>query len=62
MPLNPAGIGLIFDDELLQDQRFGKRDHRAIDAVDMPLEGDDAEHEGEHRRNDQVRRSLQRAC
>ena len=46
-------IGLIFDDELLKDQGFGKRDHRAIDAVYMPLEGDDAENEREYRRNDQ---------
>ena len=32
---------------------FGERDHRAVDAVDVPLEGDDAEDEGEQRRNDQ---------
>ncbi len=48
-----AGIGLILDDELLQDQRFGERDHRAIDPVDVALEGDDAEEEGEQHRHRQ---------
>ena len=38
-----AGIGLILDDEVLEDEQFGERDHRAIDAVDVALEGDNAE-------------------
>ena len=57
-----ASIGLILDDEVLEDQRFGERDHRAIDAVDMPLEGDDAENEGEQRRNHQRAEDRERAC
>ena len=57
-----AGVGLILDDELLQDQRLGERDHGAVDAVDVPLEGDDAEDEGEQRRDDERRQRRRTAC
>ena len=51
-----AGVGLVFDDEFLKDQRFRERDHRAIDPVDVALEGNDPEDErqqdGEEQRAD----------
>ena len=50
-----AGVGLILDDELLQDQRLGQGDDGAVDAIDVALEGDDAEDEGEQRRDRQRR-------
>ena len=57
-----AGIGLILDDEVLEDERFGERDHRAIDAVDVPLEGDDAEQEAPAASEPPARRKRQTAC
>ncbi len=50
-----AGVRLIFDDEFLKDERFGESDDRAVDAIDVALEGYDSEDEGQHRWNDQRR-------
>ena len=60
--VEPARVGLILDDEFLEDQRFGERDHRAIDAVDVPLEGDHAENEGEQRRDGERADDGERQC
>ena len=46
-----AGIGLILDDEVLEDERLGERDHRAVDAVDVAFERDHAEQKRQQRRN-----------
>ena len=48
-----ARVCLILDDELLKYQGLPQSDHRAIDAVDVPLEGNDTKQKGEQRRHDQ---------
>src|ERR1700730_4416357 len=51
--IEPASVSLIFNNEILEDERLGERDHRTVDAIDVAFERDDAKQKGEQRRKQQ---------